>query len=61
MSLKFGNHMETLPENLGSASGIECLQAEQIKPHLGTCYKSLWALILWQLSCNHLSAGLASL
>lgn len=60
-SVKFGNCVETEPENLVSVSGIKYLQVEQIKRLLGTCYQSLWALILWQLSCNQLSAGLASL
>lgn len=41
-----------------SISGIKYLQVGQIKPHLGTFYQSLWALIL---SCSQLSAGLASL
>lgn len=58
MSLKFGNNVETQPENSVSVSGIKCLQVGQIKLHFGTCYQSLWALIL---SCSQLSAGLASL
>lgn len=60
-SVKFGNRVETQPENLVSVSGIKFLQVEQIKPLLGTGNQSLWALILWQLSWNQLSAGLASL
>lgn len=58
MSLKFVNNVENHPENSVSISGIKYLQVGQIKPHLGTFYQSLWALIL---SCSQLSAGLASL